>query len=72
MEAETQTQWEINNQGDTQSTNRTEIIIDLPIPDPPDMSIEPLFQLILCLLRIRRGVKEVSLIKDIFLIKLVN
>ncbi len=39
-EAEAQTQGEINNQGDTQSTNETEIIIDLPIPYTPDMMIE--------------------------------
>lgn len=30
MEAEAQTQGEINNQGNTQSTNETEIIIDIP------------------------------------------
>lgn len=39
MESEAQTQGEINNQGNTQSTNQSEIIIELPIPDPPDIRI---------------------------------
>jgi len=40
VEAEAQTQAEINNQGDIQSTDQPKIIIELPIPDPPDMRIE--------------------------------
>jgi len=39
VEVEAQTQEKINNQGDTQNTNQSEIIIELPIPDPPDMRI---------------------------------
>ncbi len=35
MEAEAQTQGEISNQGDTQSTNQSEIIIDIPTPYTP-------------------------------------
>lgn len=35
LKAETQTQGEINNQEDIQSTNESEIIIDIPTPYVP-------------------------------------
>ncbi len=43
MEAETQTQGKINNQEDTQSTNETEIIIDIPTPYIPTRIENPYF-----------------------------
>ncbi|WP_346892972.1 hypothetical protein [Clostridium sp. UBA871] len=43
VEAETQTQGEINNQEDTQSTNESEIIIDIPTPYIPTRIENPYF-----------------------------
>ena len=43
VEAEAQTQGEINNQVDTQSTNETEIIIDIPTPYTPTRIENPYF-----------------------------
>ena len=43
VEAEAQTQGEINNQVDTQSTNETEIIIDIPTPYTPTIIENPYF-----------------------------